>query len=516
MGLRLSSIYSGAVIHASATTPSMDIGVREIRKWHLDRGWCFSLDTEILTDNGWKNYDNLNESDKVFTYQDGFVEDWTKLFWSDNDVVEIKTQNFDAIFTLNHKMICKSASSKGNDYKPRSVEDIMRVTTVQSVLTGLEYENSGIKVYDDIDYRLMGCIVADGFFNYYTSKKTGEQTAKSIEFQFKKSRKVEYVKRVLEENSIRFTTTFNKPGYTRIHISDSSIVNRYHSMLCVDGKGSKCLPWGCITTSLKNRFDLIEAYLETDGTKDTSKYKASNKYQSVYSTVKQNMDVMQAVIHLSGMRGKMVRAERLPPRVDHYTLSINRKCGVQLDFRNAKITRSSSDVWSVDTGGRWLMIRRNGCVQITSNSDIGYHIIIRRDGTIEQGRPLDRQGAHTGGLNRANGQITLGICMVGGIDSQGNVETNFTDDQWETLYEVLVEFHDKNPKGFIIGHNEAPQYSSRGCPCFDSKRYVELFFDDQDGSTPFKLPDNFMDEVDTGEDMEEPWETIVNRTLGLD
>ena len=27
------------VVHASDTPPSMDIGVREIRKWHLDRGW---------------------------------------------------------------------------------------------------------------------------------------------------------------------------------------------------------------------------------------------------------------------------------------------------------------------------------------------------------------------------------------------------------------------------------------------------------------------------------------------
>ena len=27
------------VIHCAATTPSMDIGVREIREWHLARGW---------------------------------------------------------------------------------------------------------------------------------------------------------------------------------------------------------------------------------------------------------------------------------------------------------------------------------------------------------------------------------------------------------------------------------------------------------------------------------------------
>ncbi|MEM7200282.1 MAG: N-acetylmuramoyl-L-alanine amidase [Planctomycetota bacterium] len=28
------------VIHCSATSPSMDIGVEEVRQWHLERGWA--------------------------------------------------------------------------------------------------------------------------------------------------------------------------------------------------------------------------------------------------------------------------------------------------------------------------------------------------------------------------------------------------------------------------------------------------------------------------------------------
>ena len=33
-------------------------------------------------------------------------------------------------------------------------------------------------------------------------------------------------------------------------------------------------------------------------------------------------------------------------------------------------------------------------------SDIGYHWIIRLDGTIEVGRPLEKSGAHTKGHNK--------------------------------------------------------------------------------------------------------------------
>lgn len=146
-------------------------------------------------------------------------------------------------------------------------------------------------------------------------------------------------------------------------------------------------------------------------------------------------------------------------------------------------------------------------------SDIGYHIIIRRNGKIEHGRPFGRQGAHTGGYNRVNGKITLGICMIGGIDSDGNVQTNFTNNQWRTLYRVLLEFHKKNPSGFIIGHNEAPGHESRGCPCFDSHEYARIFFEKTEKAVPPSLPDNFMDAVDTGEEIEEPWEDVLNRAV---
>lgn len=32
-------VINQLIIHCSATKPSMDIGVAEIREWHLDRGW---------------------------------------------------------------------------------------------------------------------------------------------------------------------------------------------------------------------------------------------------------------------------------------------------------------------------------------------------------------------------------------------------------------------------------------------------------------------------------------------
>jgi N-acetylmuramoyl-L-alanine amidase len=42
-------------------------------------------------------------------------------------------------------------------------------------------------------------------------------------------------------------------------------------------------------------------------------------------------------------------------------------------------------------------------------NDIGYHYVIRRDGTIEEGRPEGVPGAHTKGFNHDS----IGVCWVG-------------------------------------------------------------------------------------------------------
>ena len=55
-------------------------------------------------------------------------------------------------------------------------------------------------------------------------------------------------------------------------------------------------------------------------------------------------------------------------------------------------------------------------------SGIGYHYVIRRDGRIESGRPVEQAGAHASGYN-AN---SIGICLVGGINHNGKPEFQST------------------------------------------------------------------------------------------
>lgn len=65
--------------------------------------------------------------------------------------------------------------------------------------------------------------------------------------------------------------------------------------------------------------------------------------------------------------------------------------------------------------------------------DIGYHWVIKRDGSIEPGRPPGQIGAHVKGANRGN----LGICLIGGCDQQQRPQDNFTLAQRKALFTLI-------------------------------------------------------------------------------
>lgn len=97
---------------------------------------------------------------------------------------------------------------------------------------------------------------------------------------------------------------------------------------------------------------------------------------------------------------------------------------------------------------------------------IGYHFVIKTDGTIETGRPITEAGAHVAGHN----STSIGICMIGGVNKQGKSENNFTLEQFASLATLLTDLLKKFPKAEIKGHRDFPEVK-KDCPCFDVKKW---------------------------------------------
>lgn len=97
---------------------------------------------------------------------------------------------------------------------------------------------------------------------------------------------------------------------------------------------------------------------------------------------------------------------------------------------------------------------------------IGYHFLIRLDGTIEGGRPISMIGAHTSGHN----QRSIGICYAGGIvnvNGKTLPKDTRTPEQIRSMYCLVRTLLHCFPEiNKISGHNE---YANKACPCFDVK-----------------------------------------------
>lgn len=95
-------------------------------------------------------------------------------------------------------------------------------------------------------------------------------------------------------------------------------------------------------------------------------------------------------------------------------------------------------------------------------SDIGYHFVIDRDGTVVPGRPLERVGAHTQGRNTG----TVGICLIGGFGTAATdaFDENFTASQDRALRALIADLQRKYGKLALSGHN---QWAQKACPGFN-------------------------------------------------
>lgn len=100
-------------------------------------------------------------------------------------------------------------------------------------------------------------------------------------------------------------------------------------------------------------------------------------------------------------------------------------------------------------------------------TDIGYNIVILRDGVIQIGRPLDHMGAHVEGYN----DRSLGVCLVGGVDAVGHAEDNFTEKQKLSLVATLRFCRLYAPGAKILGHRDFPNVS-KDCPSFDVRAWL--------------------------------------------
>ena len=101
---------------------------------------------------------------------------------------------------------------------------------------------------------------------------------------------------------------------------------------------------------------------------------------------------------------------------------------------------------------------------------IGYHYVIRRDGSIEKGRPEWLIGAHCVNHNAHS----IGICYEGGLDIRGDPADTRTEAQKVAMRQLLEDLHERYPRAVIVGHHDLNPH--KACPCIENvaREYADL------------------------------------------
>lgn len=127
----------------------------------------------------------------------------------------------------------------------------------------------------------------------------------------------------------------------------------------------------------------------------------------------------------------LIRGERLFVSSDTVNATPTNIIGtITRSFSAVVVHYSASDDVSASTIRQWHLER--------GFSDIGYHFVIRRNGSIETGRNINVVGAHTKGHNN----YTVGICLTG-----SNTHSWFPSSaQISSLRALIREIMNKQPK----------------------------------------------------------------------
>lgn len=99
---------------------------------------------------------------------------------------------------------------------------------------------------------------------------------------------------------------------------------------------------------------------------------------------------------------------------------------------------------------------------------IGYHRVVRLDGTIEQGRADAVAGSHVAGHNAT----TIGVCYIGGVDKAGKPKDTRTAAQRAALVALVHALLKAYPGAKVCGHRDFPGVK-KACPSFNVKEWWE-------------------------------------------
>lgn len=320
---------------------------------------CFPGDTEILTNDGFKRFDELNGTEMVMQYnENGSLtvvkpERFVKNYFNDNLLklsYQGKNSKWQHISTPNHNRILFNSN---NEFFKIPAIDSKKHPTYKYPLSGI-YDNDIKEIYDDNLIKLHVAFQADG------NIKNSEYNYGYI--SFKKESKNIRLKEILDNLQIQYNYKFDN-GYHSYYLGRIDKIN-----LIFKDKNKTFTREFINNLSLRQKQLFINELQYWDGSGWSG---VKDNYIDYFSTNKNNIDLIQEVTHMIGKQAILYIKPGLGKYEGktYYALRIkDRAYSCQQNLKEEYIPYNDY-VYCVTVPSNMIMIRQNGIIQITGNCD---------------------------------------------------------------------------------------------------------------------------------------------------
>jgi len=388
-----------------------------------DDDHCFSEDTEILTKNGFIPYEEIKIGDEALTLNLETNElEYNKIkakyvYTTFDQLVSFKNRYGEILVTPNHKMLYKNTCKIEKNPKSKYLTCTAKEALNKSVFNiPVNAKNKGEKYKKPLEFfKLLGLIISEGHF--YNPKNSGygiaiyqlKDHADYIENILTKL-KIPYIKRHGPTEIFYIRSNWARKNI-RTWITEKRISNKLMNLR--DNEFRAFLAGLLFSDGSKRSTIKITKENACDRLIDNFDGKVRYSYYTGDSVLK---DQLCHLLTLNNLRGySYFRKLGYIGSKGCWSINITNKENILFNKYTKKIINYNGNVWCVSVKNETLVLRRNGLIFITGNSQ--YHNDTRGDA---------RYFTETEHINTSVGAGDVGKPIK--LDADGQVDATMIND----------------------------------------------------------------------------------------
>lgn len=312
---------------------------------------CYSKDTQVLTDKGWKYFNDLDKTEKILQWNKETNElNWIKpLNYFEYDIgdelIHFKNRHTDQLITKNHNVVCKikKRRKQKSEYKFCKASDIQKSDVVDFPLAGKLKQG----VHNDYAY-IIGWWLTDAW-----KHKDG----KACMFSQSKLETLNKLRKYFDDNNIKYSEYIKKSKKINHNPEHVFYVTGEIATYLLSNYNDREMTYDFLTWDYESRQKLLEGLIDGDGSRRKDGYGLV-----FYSKKAVRLDICQALCLSLNMRS----------HIDY-----NKGCiffnpkhnSTQIQFKHYQAPQVyAGKVYCLQTETGAFVVRRNGKAFISGNS----------------------------------------------------------------------------------------------------------------------------------------------------